>query len=183
MSSNAASPSPSPSSASPAAASLMSELQRESKATRRVLERVPMDQLDWKPHPKSMTLGQLAVHVAGIPGNMANLANGQGFDVSTRPAGPPAQPAEGTDFVAKLDQGLAAAQDVFAGWSEADVQGTWRLSAGDREVFAIPRAQMVRTMLLNHWYHHRGQLSLYLRMLDVPVPAVYGRSADESLFD
>jgi uncharacterized damage-inducible protein DinB len=161
----------------------MSELHRESKATRRVLERVPMDKLDWKPHPKSMTLGQLAVHVAGIPGNMANLAKGEGFDVSTRPAGPPAQPADGTDFVAKLDQGLAAAQDVFTGWSEDDVQGTWRLSAGDREVFAIPRAQMVRTMLLNHWYHHRGQLSLYLRMLDVAVPAVYGRSADESFFD
>jgi uncharacterized damage-inducible protein DinB len=177
MSSNAVS------SASPAAALLMSELARESKTTRRVLQRVPMDKLDWKPHPKSMTLGQLAVHVAGIPGNMANLAKGEGFDVSTRPAGPPAQPAEGIDFVEKLDQGLTTAQDVFAGWSDEDAQGIWRLSAGDREVFAIPRAQMVRTMLLNHWYHHRGQLSLYLRMLDVAVPAVYGRSADESFFD
>jgi uncharacterized damage-inducible protein DinB len=169
------------SSRSSAATSLATELARESKATRRVLERVPMDKLDWSPHPKAMTLGQLAVHVAGIPGNMANMARGEGFDAASRPQGPPAQPEAGTDFVAKLDSGVAAAQDILGGWSDEEAGALWRLSSGDREVFAIPRTQMVRTMLLNHWYHHRGQLSLYLRMLDVAVPAVYGRSADESL--
>jgi len=164
-----------------AAADLLAELRREGKTTRRVLERVPQDRLDWKPHPKSMTLGQLAGHVAGIPGNMARLAAQAGHDVS-KSAGLPSQPEAGTDFGASLDAGLTAAGDLLSGWSEGEARSTWRLTHGEREVFAIPRAQMVRTMLLNHWYHHRGQLFLYMRMLGLAVPAVYGRSADETLF-
>lgn len=173
-----------PPTASNAAASLLAELDRESKTTRRVLARVPAEKLEWKPHPKSMSLGQLAVHVAGIPGQMTKMVRGEGYDIPG-PGGPPAQPESGTDFVGKLDVGLADARELLSGWTDADAEATWRLTAGggQKEVFAIPRAQMIRTMLLNHWYHHRGQLSLYLRMLDVPVPAVYGRSADESFLD
>lgn len=165
-----------------AAAALLAELDREAKTTRRVLERVPPDQLSWKPHPKSMTLGQLAGHVAGIPGNMAKLSGLGGHDAS-KSSGTPSQPEPGTDFPAILDAGLASAREVLGGWGESEATSSWRMKNGEREVFAIPRAQMIRTMLLNHWYHHRGQLVLYLRMLDLPVPAVYGRSADETLLE
>lgn len=159
-------------------AELAAELQRESAATRRILERVPKDKLDWAPHAKSMTLGQLAIHVASIPGGMARMARGDGFDVSTRQP-KPAQPDPATDFVGHLDAGLAEAKEVLSSWTDADANATWRLSHGDREMFAIPKRQMVRTMMLNHWYHHRGQLAVYLRLLDVPIPVIYGRSADE----
>jgi uncharacterized damage-inducible protein DinB len=163
----------------PDAAAILAELEREAPATRRALARVPMEKLDWRPHPKSMSVGQLAIHVAGIPGNLARLSQGPGFDVASRPPGPPAQPEPNVDLVRHLDEGLAQARAILSTWTDADAEATWRLSNGDKEVFAIPRRQMVRTMLLNHWYHHRGQLQVYLRLLDVPVPVVYGRSADE----
>ena len=160
---------------------LLSELERESKATRKVLERVPPEKLDWRPHPKSMTLGQLANHVAGIPGHVARLAEGEGYDAAGRTGGPP-QPEPGTDFGAKLDAALEESRSILSKWSDESAASTWRFTAGDREIFSIPRVEMIRSMLLNHWYHHRGQLTVYLRLLDVPVPAVYGRSADETSF-
>lgn len=164
-----------------AAAILLEELEREAKTTRRVLERVPAGELEWKPHPRSMTLGQLAGHVAGIPGSITRRARGEGMDVGETNGLPP-QPESGTDFGAKLDAEVAEARDFLSTLDDRDAFATWRLTAGGREIFAIPRVAVVRTMLLNHWYHHRGQLVLYLRMLDVPVPMVYGRSADESPF-
>lgn len=164
-----------------AARALIAELEQEAAATRRVLERVPADRLAWKPHAKSMTIGQLAHHVAGIPGYVSKMAQSEGFDVATRAGKEPAHPESAAGLLAQLDESLAGARAFLSGLDEESAMAPWRLSHGEREVFTVPRLGMVRTMLLNHWYHHRGQLTVYLRLLDVPVPAVYGRSADEGL--
>jgi len=165
----------------PAAQAFIAELDAETPATRRVLERVPADRLDWRPHPKSMSAGQLAQHIAGIPGNVARMAQGDGMDVATRP----------TDYVScaskealmtTFEASIAGAREFLAGLDEARANTIWRLTFGDREVFAIPRLAVMRTMAFNHWYHHRGELVVYLRLLGVPVPIVYGRSADENPF-
>jgi len=158
---------------------LAAELDRESAATRRILERVPTDRLDWQPHPKSMTLGQLAIHIASIPGNISRMAQVDTFDAATRDFSPP-QPASTDEVLSRLDASLTEARSFLGGLDEDFAAAPWRLTAGPREIFTVPRADMLRTMLLNHWYHHRGQLAVYLRLLDVPVPATYGRSADEN---
>ena len=163
---------------SDAASKLLAELEREAKTTRRLLKRVPSDKLGWKPHPKSRSLGQLAAHVAGIPGNISRRVQSERMDVGKARAAI-AEPEPGADFVADLDAGVAQAREVLSGWNDADALVLFRVSHGDEELFAMPRGEAIRTMLLNHWYHHRGQMTVYLRILDVPVPAVYGRSADE----
>ncbi len=165
----------------PAAAALAAEFDRELPATRRVLERLPADRLDWRPHPKSMSAGQLAQHVASIPGTVARLVESDGLDVSTRPADYPACESREA-LLATLDSSAAAMRGALAGLDEARARAVWRLTFGDREIFAMPRIEVVRSMGLNHWYHHRGELVVYLRLLDVPVPVVYGRSADENPF-
>lgn len=165
----------------PAARTLIAELDSEASTTRRVLERVPADRFDWRPHPKSMSAGQLAQHVAAIPGGVARFAQLDGMDVATRPQDYAS--CESRDaLLATLDASIAAMRDMLAGLDEARAHATWRLTFGDQEIFALPRLNVVRTMGLNHWYHHRGELVVYLRLLDVPVPIVYGRSADENPF-
>jgi uncharacterized damage-inducible protein DinB len=163
------------------AQALTNELEREAGSTRRLLERIPADQLDWQPHPKSMTLGQLALHLASIPGNISRLARLDGFDASTANFAP-ASPPDAEALLATLESSLADARSFLDGLDEEAAAAPWRLSAGEREVFTLPRAEVVRTLMLNHWYHHRGQLAVYLRLLDVPVPVIYGRSADENPF-
>lgn len=101
------------------------------------------------------------------------------MDAAQAPPGP-AQPDAGVDFVAKLDAGISEARDLLSSLEDPEALAPWRMTYAGREIFAIPRIQMLRTMLFNHWYHHRGQLAVYLRLLDVPVPAIYGRSADET---
>lgn len=160
---------------------LIAELEQEGAATRRVLERVPADQLGWQPHPKSMTLGQLAIHIATIPGGLARVCALDTFDASTVDFTPP-QPQDTAGLLPALDESLAAAKNFLDGLDEASAAAPWRLTLGERELFAQPRMAVVRSLLLNHWYHHRGQLTVYLRLLDVPVPAVYGNSADENPF-
>lgn len=160
---------------------LANELERESVSIRRLLERVPADRLDWQPHPKAMTLGQLALHLANIPGNISRLASLDGFDASKASFNPADLP-NAEALLPALETSLAAARAFLGGLDEEAAAAPWRLSAGEREVFTIPRRDVVRTLMLNHWYHHRGQLCTYLRFLDVPVPAVYGRSADENPF-
>lgn len=162
-------------------AALIAELEREAKATRRVLERVPPAKLEWKPHTKSMTLGQLAHHVARIPGHISQAVDQDGMDVA-KASGVPPQPEPGADFAAAMDEGVRRTREILSGWDEARAVSPWRLSQGDREISSMPRIAAIRTLLLNHWYHHRGQLTVYLRLLDVPVPVVYGRSADEMPF-
>ncbi len=163
-----------------AARALMAELENEAASTRRLLERVPADKLTWRPHIRSMTIGQLASHVAGIPGHISKMARSDGFDVASARSEPP-QPESAKDLLAKLEESLGEARALLTSLDEESASAPWRLSQGEREVFTVPRLGMLRTMMLNHWYHHRGQLTVYLRLLDVPVPAVYGRSADEGL--
>ncbi len=166
----------------PAAHALIAELDAETPATRRVLERVPADRFDWRPHAKSLTAGQLARHVAAIPGNATRMAQLDGVDLATRRMEYPS--SDSTEaLIATLESSLAAAKEFLAGLDEARAQALWRMTYGDRELLAVPRLSVMRTICLNHWYHHRGELVVYLRMLDVPVPVVYGRSADESIVD
>jgi uncharacterized damage-inducible protein DinB len=158
---------------------LLQELEQEAQTTRRVLERVP-NKLDWRPHPKARSLGQLAMHVAMIPGALAELAT------SPSPAQVPnftdPIPASVSELVSTLDESVAKAKSILSGIEDATLFETWRLVQGEREVFAVPRLVILRSIMLNHWYHHRGQLSVYLRELDVPIPSIYGPSADENPF-
>jgi uncharacterized damage-inducible protein DinB len=161
--------------------SMLEELEQEAEATRRVLDRVPNGQLTWRPHAKSRTLGQLALHIAIVPGAVAELA------ASPSPAQAPQfgddpSPSSVGDLVPALQQSIATAKRVLGGMNDASLTETWRLMQGERELFAIPRIGFLRSVMLNHWYHHRGQLTVYLRELGIPVPAIYGPSADENPF-
>ena len=166
---------------STAAHVLAAEFERESAITRRVLERVPTGRLDWQPHAKSMTLGQLAQHLALIPGTMVRLSQLDGLDLATRKFEHP-QGESTPAILATFDGSVVAAKAALTGLDEGTAKETWRMKAGDREIFTWPRIDMMRLMGLHHQIHHRGELVVYLRLLDVPVPIVYGRSADESPF-
>jgi uncharacterized damage-inducible protein DinB len=159
---------------------LLQELKQETQTTRRVLERVPDDKLAWRPHEKARTLGELALHVAMVPGGVAALV------ASPSPAQTPQftdpSPKSASELIPALDQSIAKAMQVLGGMDDATLVATWRLMQGDRELFAIPRVAMLRSVMLNHWYHHRGQLTVYLRELGVPIPSIYGPSADENPF-
>lgn len=161
--------------------SMLNEFREEAAVTKRVLDRIPGDKLSWKPHAKSMTLGQLASHVATVPGSVAKIAQSDTFDVSQGSFVPP-QPKDMQEVHAAFEQSVRDAEECLTGMTEQKAQGNWRLMFKDREVFTKPRISILRTIMLNHWYHHRGQLSVYLRLLDVPVPLIYGRSADENPF-
>jgi uncharacterized damage-inducible protein DinB len=163
----------------PAITSLLQELEQEAQTTKRVLERVPSDQLAWKPHPKSMSLGQLALHVATVPGMVAAIAAQP--EVQTPQFTQPSATSS-AELVPALDASVAKAKELLGGMDDATLGATWRLKRGDREILAIPRGAVLRSIMLNHWYHHRGQLSVYLRQLNVPVPSIYGPSADENPF-
>jgi uncharacterized damage-inducible protein DinB len=158
---------------------LLQELEQEAQTTKRVLERVPQEHLAWKPHPKSFSLGQLALHIAQVPGGVAEF-------VMQNPAAPPEfvqeQAKTSAELVPTLEQSVAKAKSVLGGLDDRAAMETWRLVAGGRELMTMPRAAFLRAIMLNHWYHHRGQLTVYLRQLNVPVPSVYGPSADENPF-
>lgn len=160
---------------------MLQEFQREAATTRRVLERVPAGKLSWRPHPKSMSLGQLSMHVAQIPTGISKLAQADAFDVASANFTPP-EPKDVQEILNALDQSVKDAEAYVSGVSESSALGTWRMTAGGKEIFAVPRIGLLRSIMLNHWYHHRGQLSVYLRLLDVPVPSIYGPSADENPF-
>jgi len=159
---------------------LLAELEQEAETTRRVLERIPQEHLTWRPHAKSMSLGQLALHVATVPGNVAELAA-----MDTIPQPPPfVQPeAENTDdLVPSLTASVTKARRALGGLDDEQMTAMWRLQSGGRDIMAMPRVAFVRAIMLNHWYHHRGQLLVYLRLLDQSVPSVYGPTADENPF-
>lgn len=165
----------------PAAEALVAEIDVEAPVTRRVLERLPADRYDWRPHPKSLSASELARHIATIPGNTARLLQQDSFDIASRPVVYP--PAEGpAALLSALDESVAAARDMLAGLDAERANAQWRLMFRDREVLCVPRLAAMRRIGLNHWYHHRGELVVYLRLLDVPVPIVYGRTADENPF-
>lgn len=163
------------------AEALLQELDRELPASRRVVESVPADQFEWRPHPRSMSAGQLGLHVASIPGNVARLAQAAGFDVATAPGAYPSASSR-AELLATFERSVASLRDVLAHMDDSAANAPWRLAFGAREIASWSRATLVRTMGLNHWYHHRGELVVYLRLLGVAVPVVYGRSADENPF-
>jgi uncharacterized damage-inducible protein DinB len=159
---------------------LLAEMDQEAQSTARVLERVPQAQLSWRPHAKSFSLGQLALHVATIPGNVAELA---APDVIPEPPKFIQQEAAtAAELVPTLTASLAKARQVLGGMDDEKLMQTWRLLSGDKELMAMPRVAVLRMIMLNHWYHHRGQLLVYLRMHNVALPSVYGPTADENPF-
>jgi uncharacterized damage-inducible protein DinB len=160
---------------------MLSEFREEAKITRRVLDRVPADKLVWRPHPKSMSLGQLALHIASIPGRTSKLAQLEEFDASQAAFDPPAA-SDLKEIRAAFDHSVRSAEECLGSMTDEAAVGNWRLTFRGKEVFTQPRAGVLRSVMLNHWYHHRGQLSVYLRLLEVPVPVIYGRSADENPF-
>jgi len=160
---------------------LLNELRQEAETTWRLLGRVPEDRLLWKPHPKSMTLGQLALHVATIPGDLCRLVQLEEFDTSKANFEPPA-PESKLAIEGAMKKSLDDAAEYLGALGADKAGATWRLTLRGNEVFAMPRATLLRSLMLNHWYHHRGQLTVYLRLLDVPLPVVYGRTADENPF-
>jgi uncharacterized damage-inducible protein DinB len=159
---------------------ILQELEEEAKTTRRVLERVPDTQLEWRPHQKARTLGELALHVALVPGGVAELVGSPSPAQAPDFTDPSLQSA--SELVPALDQSITTAKKVLCGMNDAELLSTWRLMQGERELFAAPRVAFLRSIMLNHWYHHRGQLTMYLRVLDVPIPSIYGPSADENPF-
>ena len=161
------------------ASTLLAELEQESQTTRRVLERVPEAHLAWKPHAKSMSLGQLALHIAIAPGNVAELVS---RDSVEPPPGRFPEAATAAELLTALEASVAKAKHHLGGLDDDAMRATWRLTNGGREILAMPRAAFARAVMLNHLYHHRGQLLVYLRLLDVPVPSVYGPTADENPF-
>ncbi|HEV2131498.1 MAG TPA: DinB family protein [Longimicrobiaceae bacterium] len=161
-------------------AELLEELGREAGTTRRVLERVPEEGLDWRPHEKSRTLGELAMHLATLPGAIAEISLRPSFNVKGPVASPGA--ASTAELVAVYDESVARAQALLGAMDDSALATPWRLVDGERVLLEIPRSVVLRSIMLNHSYHHRGQLILYLRLLGAPVPAVYGPSADEDPF-
>jgi len=155
------------------------EMEQESVATRRVLERVPENKLAWRPHPKSYSLGQLALHVAGIPGAIAGLAAQDPFEFTNFSQ---AEATSRKEILDTLDSSLKTGKEILTGFDDARMMAIWHATRGGVEIMAIPRAAMLRTIMFNHLYHHRGQLLVYLRMHEVPLPSVYGPTADENPF-
>ncbi len=158
---------------------LAAELQQEAKTTRRLLERVPEGSFGWKPHEKSMTLGQLAGHVAQLPTLIIPALTDDEFDFAV--AGwKPFSPQSTAELVEQFDANISATAEALNSQPDESMGQTWKLKSGDHVLFEMPRAMVVRFVGLNHVVHHRGQLSVYLRLLDVPLPSIYGPTADES---
>src|SRR5689334_2532242 len=147
----------------------LAEFENEAKTTRRVLERVPADKLAWKPHPKSMSLGTLAQHVAMSPGVICGWALD---DVTEFGGSNPPEPNSTEEIVAEHDKSVERVKKILSGLSDEDVNKEWgaRPKGGGATFFTMPKVALLRSLALNHVYHHRGQLSVYLRLLDVPVP-------------
>jgi len=159
--------------------SLLMEIDQEAQTTKRVLERIPADKLGWKPHPKSYSLGQLALHIASLPGSVAAAA---APDTMEAPSFSQPEPKSRQEVLDTFSKSLESAKDALKKMDDARLMSTWSLTKNGKVLMSVPRVGFIRSILMNHNYHHRGQLSVYLRMLDVPVPSIYGPSADENPF-
>jgi uncharacterized damage-inducible protein DinB len=157
---------------------LLLEFDEEMGNTRRMLERVPEASLSWKPHDKSMTLGRLASHVSDLPNRCASIIN---MDVFVRPANAvPFVAGSSKELLEHFEKASGDARQALVALTDAQLPGTWTLKFGDRTIAELPRAMALRRVFMDHMIHHRAQLSVYLRLLDVPVPGMYGPSADEA---
>lgn len=160
---------------------LLPEFDQEMANTRKVLERVPAAKFSWKPHPKSFDFGALAAHVANMAEWASLTLESDSFDYAPPGAPPYETPkfASTQDLVAAFDKSIAQARSALAAADDAKMMAPWTLMAGGKALMTMPRAAVVRTFVMNHIIHHRAQLCVYLRLNDVPVPALYGPSADE----
>jgi len=157
------------------AETLLPEFDQEMAVTRRLLERVPSEKGQWKPHPKSFALGHLAQLVAQMPGWLTNMLGGTSLDLGTASG----YSYETTDTLLSLfDKNVREARAALSAASDADLAVSWSLKHGERVLFSAPRAVVVR-QTISHLVHHRGQLTVYLRLQDVPIPSIYGPTADE----
>ena len=161
----------------PIAREFLAEFETQAPITRKFLERLPADKLTWKPHEKSMTAGQLAFHIASVPGGIVRF-------VGSNPAQAPEsfnfpRPGSREEILKAFEESVVAVRSLLPKFDDAAMKETWRLVAGGREILAQPRAEFLRDVMLSHWYQHRGQFSVYLRMLNIAVPASWGPSADE----
>lgn len=160
---------------------VLAEFDHEAATTRRLLERVPEDKWDWKPHEKSFTLKQLTQHMAEMPGWMGPTVQQDDLDLGGDQP-PRAEIRTREDLLALYDQNVATFREIAPQATDEAMKKPWRLRNGEKVFFEVPRAAAIRTFILNHFIHHRGQLSVYLRLLDVPIPSIYGPSADENVF-
>jgi uncharacterized damage-inducible protein DinB len=162
------------------AETLLPEFDREMGVTRRLLERIPDGQFDWKPHEKSMSLGRLAEHLAELPIWARVTVTESGIDLASgRPEGY-RSPATRARVLEMFDSNVAAARAAINGRTDAELMALWKLSNQGKEVFTMPKAVVLRSFFMSHVIHHRGQMSVYLRLQNVPVPSMYGPSADEA---
>lgn len=159
------------------AQTFLTEFETQAAVTRRFLERLPEDKLTWKPHEKSMTAGQLAYHLGSVPGGLVRF-------VQNNPAQAPnftfPQPATRDEIFKTFDDSIATVRELLPAMDDSAMNETWRLLAGDKELVALPRHLFLRDIMFSHWYQHRGQFTVYLRLLNIPVPASFGPSADEA---
>ena len=160
---------------------MLDEFDQEMASTRKTLERCPDEKWNWKPHEKSGTLGWLAGHVGTVPEWISMTINTQELDYAPvgGPAFEPPKISNSRELLAAFDKGSAEARAALAKVSDADIMKGWKLLAGGQEIFTMPRVACIRSMCLNHMIHHRAQLTVYFRLLGVPVPGLYGPSADE----
>jgi len=158
---------------------ILAELEQESISTRKLVQIVPEDKLGWRPHPKSMSLGQLAFHIAVLPEGIAEAASLDQFEL---PEFNHPHPKNKKEILDSLEKSLARAKQKLSTFDDVRLKETWTANSNGKQMMAIPRIAMIRSILLNHWYHHRGQLNVYLRLLNVPLPPIYGPTADESPF-
>jgi uncharacterized damage-inducible protein DinB len=161
------------------ATSLLAEFERELGTTRRFLERVPDDRLAWRPHEKSMTVGQLALHIAQVPERVLRLSEPDEATAPDFSAGRP-QPQTLREVFDTLDRSAAYVRQVLPSIDDSRMQSMFTVVQGGRTLFSLPRLAFLRSVMLNHWYHHRGQLGVYLRLLGTAVPSSYGPSGDEA---
>jgi uncharacterized damage-inducible protein DinB len=156
---------------------LLDEFEIQAPITRRFLERLPEDKLTWKPHQRSLTAGQLALHIAQTPGGVIQLVRKNPMESHSLPTF--SEPAGAGEILDTHDRGVATVREVLSQFDDAAMNEIWRLAVMGTPVVAAPRAAFLRDVMFSHWYQHRGQFSVYLRLLDIPVPASWGPSADE----
>jgi len=163
---------------------LLPEFDHEMANTRKTLERVPVDKFDFKPHEKSMPMGALSLHLAEMPGWVAETINKDSLDVAPVDAPPAERPQvkSSADLLALFDKNVATARDALTGVSDEHLLKPWTLLGGGQEILTLPRVGVLRSFIMNHSIHHRAQLGVYLRLNDIPVPSIYGPSADEGGF-
>ncbi|MEO7133001.1 MAG: DinB family protein [Vicinamibacterales bacterium] len=161
--------------------SLLPELDREMGLTRRALERLPDGKFDWKPHPTSMTLGRLAEHLTEMPQWATMTMTQSELEMTTQRPPDYVRPATRAAALAQFDRYLKEARGNVAGKTDGELLAPWKLKTGGKEVVTMPKIAVMRNFVLNHMIHHRGQFVVYLRMLEVPVPSIYGPSGDEQM--